>query len=153
MSNDQTPKWEPEKNAELCAEISGFLFQHPCGMFARYRCHQCEKPICVAHSVDQGKQTICESCSKSPTSQSQTSPNRRWLQDDYWYDIDVTIDDRPIWFRRKGGIRKPGSSRRLPKPPANMDDDFTDADEIGFANNGPHDAVADQAWENDMGAS
>ena len=148
MSNDQTSNWQPEKNAELCAEISGFLFQHPCGMFARYRCDRCEKPICVAHSIAEGEQTICQSCSQSPVDQPQSSPKKHWQQGDYWHDIDVDYHDRPMWYRRKGGIRKPGSIN-----PIIVDNDFTDADEIGF-NKGNNDSItAEQPWENDMGAS
>ena len=152
MSNDQTPNWQPEKNAELCAEISGFLFQHPCGMFARYRCHQCEKPICVAHSVALGERPICESCAESPIDQQKSDLTKHWQDKEFWDNIDVQVDDRPMWYRRKGGIHKPSSSTPIISPNI-LNNDFTDADEIGFNDNGPGEIFAEQPWENDMGAS
>jgi len=153
MSNEQPPNWQPEKDAELCAEISGFLFKHPCGMFARHRCHLCDKPICVAHSVlagdPPGEYNICQSCSER--SAEQPSPAKKnWLQPDYWDDIDVTIDDRPIWYRRKRGEKPKSVKRHREKQ---YDDDLTDADEIGFESDSAESNIDHSNWENDMGAS
>ena len=152
MNSDQTPDWQPEKEAALCAEISGFLFQHPCGMHARHRCHRCEKPTCVAHTVTQGEQTICQSCSELPPDQS-TSPTKDWLEGDFWTDIDVEIDDRPFWYRRKSGTRKSRLKKDRHHHSSEPDMDFTDADESGFDNPESNQILAEQPWENDMGAS
>ena len=152
MNSDQTPDWQPEKEAALCAEISGFLFQHPCGMHARHRCHRCEKPTCVAHTVTQGEQTICQSCSELPPDQS-TSPTKDWLEGDFWTDIDIEIDDRPFWYRRKSGIRKSRLKKDQHHHSSEPDMDFTDADESGFDNPESNQILAEQPWENDMGAS
>lgn len=158
MSNEPTPKWQKEKNAELCAEISGFLFQHPCGMHARYRCHRCEKPTCIAHAVSHGNKTLCESCSKLPPEQP-VPPNPYWRETEYWSEIDVDFHDRPIWYRRKGGIRR-SSNHRHKSDQLRSDrereiaEDFTDADETGFAIGDANSLAEDSSgWENDMGAS
>lgn len=152
MNSDQTPRWQPEKGAALCAEISGFLFQHPCGMHARHHCYRCEKPICVAHTVTQGEQTICQSCSKLPPDQP-TPTTKDWLAGDYWHDIDVEIDDRPVWYRRKSGIRKSRLKKNRHHHSSEPDMDFTDADESEFDTPESNQIFAEQPWENDMGAS
>ena len=146
MSNDPKP---PSKSpdAGLCAEMSGFLFQHPCGMFARYQCDQCGKPICGQHSALVDNRNLCTSCSKPPTGQPQSqtpdqSGNREWHSAAYWADVDVDWDpntsDAPTWYRKK---------RRHPRTDEHHD--FTDADESLF------EAGEDEGvkWENDMGAS
>ena len=154
MNNDPTSGRQSEKDAALCAEISGFLFQHPCGMHARHRCHRCEKPTCVAHTVTQGEQTICQSCSELPPDQTASS-TKDWRDGDFWSDIDVEIeiDDRPFWYRRKSGIRKSRRDKSQSKHAAEPNMDFTDADESGFDNSESNQIFAEQPWENDMGAS
>ena len=116
---------DPMNSQQVCAEVSGFLFTHPCGQFARYRCGQCQKPICVQHSVNNGPIELCVSCAKGNLGNDQT-PTRSY-DTPYWYST-THYDSNYHW---------PGSGSN----------DFTQADEAALTQEG------DAEWEQNLGAS
>jgi len=142
----------------LCAEISGYLFQHPCGMLANWKCMKCQKPICNQHSVYQGVQginetgsnSICIACSKGQKPANDDELD--WHDVDFWLTVEVAMfpDDfaEPIWMNRRQR-RKLEAKRQQDEPGADENQhDFNDADEGLFVN-----AEDPAGWEQDMGAS
>ena len=120
--------------------MSGFLFKHPCGMFANYQCEQCGKPICGQHSVIRDMQNICLSCQNRDESE---PVDYSWRSSHYWSDMNVDWDpnshESPIWYRRKKRLRQQRDETHS----------FVDADETLFEGN----RGASGTWEDDLGAS
>ena len=134
----------------LCAEISGYLFQHPCGMLARWECMKCKKPICNQHSVYQGDQgineagsnSLCIACSKGET------PDGDWRDQSYWDSVEIEMEDEPVWINRRRRRKLEAKRKKKGFELPDGDVDFSDADEGLFVN-----AEDPAGWEQDMGAS
>lgn len=118
----ELPQYRPGE----CGETTGFLFSHACGEISLHICTQCQKPICMHHTVVCEEGTLCTTCAKSAPSR--TGASRTNDDDPYFYS-----DTYYPGYRRVGH-------------------DFNDSDERLLRESEP---TADEirAFEGDMGAS
>ncbi|MFO0915667.1 MAG: hypothetical protein U0795_22070 [Pirellulales bacterium] len=140
-----------------CAERTGFLFAHQCGMLADSACELCGKLICARHTdySPQG-QRCCITCarrdpndpnhqtdesgttvdSSGPSTTDDSTPpdrdRRSWSPS--------SRDDSPYWY----------STTYYPYGSRTSSNDFNDADEASLKDNGQQDEAM---WEREMGAS
>ncbi len=114
-----------------CAETSGFLFSHKCGEAATTKCSQCQKFICLRHTITDEQRSLCTTCAKGLPN---TRSSSRYDDDPYFYS-DVYY---PGYHHFGYGLGRSS--------------DFTDGDEQALGDKEPE--LKDvKAFENNMGAS
>ncbi len=132
---------QDQNRQEVCAEISGKLFNHPCAQYARYVCARCGKPVCHQHVEKNADGN--ESCLSCLQLGPNAEPDLGWRGAAWWTGTDIDIiDDRPTFYNPRKRQRQLERDR---------DDDFTDGDEAALL--GDDDGFEHSGWENDMGAS
>lgn len=50
------------RTSGICQAKKGMLFLRDCGSAAIAQCHKCGRPVCTAHQLMDGSQTICPDC-------------------------------------------------------------------------------------------